>query len=134
LNWTEAEVIELHARYNVRPNPLYLGGASRVGCYPCIFARKNEIRHLAATAPERVEHIAQLEERVTQLRQAATPGAAQATFFKSKRPDVPKMSIREVVEWSRTKGGEVIDDVAEQEEQGCMRWGLCETPRQEGDE
>lgn len=128
LNWSEAEVIELHARYNVRPNPLYLGGASRVGCYPCIFARKNEIRHLAATAPERVEHIAQLEERVTELRQATTPGAAEATFFRSKRPDVPKMNIRQVVEWSRTKDGEVIDDLAEQEEQGCMRWGLCETP------
>ena len=128
IDWTEAQVIEAHAAAGLKPNPLYLTGASRVGCYPCIFARKHEIRHLAAVAPERIDRIAELEERVTQLRQDGNPDAAQATFFRSKLKGVPKMSVREVVEWSRTKGGDVIDDVSELEEQGCMRWGLCEQP------
>ena len=33
------EVIEIHHRHGLRPNPLYLLGATRV-CWPCIFARK----------------------------------------------------------------------------------------------
>lgn len=128
LEWDEAQVIALHKEFGVRPNPLYLQGASRVGCWPCIHARKHEVRHLAAVAPERLAHIGQLEERVTALRQAANPGAAQATFFKSRVAGVPKQSMAEVIEWATTKDGEAIDDIEEIEEQGCMRWGMCEQP------
>lgn len=126
--WDEAQVRAVHAAHGVRPNPLYLQGASRVGCWPCIYARKHELRHLAAVAPERIAHIEALEQRVTELRQAARPGAAEATFFKSRRKDVPKMGVRAMVEWANTKDGEQLDDVEQIEEQGCMRWGLCEKP------
>lgn len=43
LTWSLQDVIDIHARHDLRPNPLYLLGASRVGCWPCIFARKKEI-------------------------------------------------------------------------------------------
>lgn len=128
LEWDEAKVIALHKEFGVQPNPLYLQGASRVGCYPCMHARKHEIRHLAAVAPERVAHLTRLEERVTALRRENNPDAAQATFFKSRRTGVAKMSLPEVVEWATTKDGEAIDDIEEIEEQGCMRWGMCEQP------
>jgi len=128
LEWDEAQVRAVHAAHGVRPNPLYLQGASRVGCWPCIHARKHELRHLAAVAPERLAHLAQLEERVTALRQAATPGAAAATFFKSRVAGVPKMAVPAIIEWATTKDGVAIDDIEEIEEQGCMRWGMCEQP------
>lgn len=128
LQWDEAQVRAVHAEHGVRPNPLYLQGASRVGCWPCIHARKHELRHLAAVAPERLAHIAGLEQRVTALRQAANPEAAEATFFKSRVAGVPKQQIPAIIEWATTKDGELIDDIEDIEEQGCMRWGLCEKP------
>lgn len=128
LQWDEAQVRAVHAEHGVRPNPLYLQGASRVGCWPCIHARKHELRHLAAVAPERLAHIAGLEHRVTALRQAANPGAAEATFFKSRVAGVPKQRVSAIIEWATTKDGEQIDDIEDIEEQGCMRWGLCEKP------
>jgi 3'-phosphoadenosine 5'-phosphosulfate sulfotransferase (PAPS reductase)/FAD synthetase len=47
--WTTADVIAIHQRHDVRPNPLYLRaeGARRVGCWPCIQCGKAELRLLA---------------------------------------------------------------------------------------
>jgi 3'-phosphoadenosine 5'-phosphosulfate sulfotransferase (PAPS reductase)/FAD synthetase len=130
INWTEADVIALHTECGVRPNPLYLQGYSRVGCWPCIHARKHEVRHLAAVSPERVAHIAQLEARVTAVRQAHNPALGPAAFFKSRVAGVPKQSIGEVVAWAQQQDGVALDDIEEIEEAGCMRWGLCEKPAQ----
>lgn len=64
ISWKEQDVINIHTRHNLRPNPLYLLGASRVGCWPCIFARKSEIRLIADADPERIDRIRRLEARV----------------------------------------------------------------------
>lgn len=64
IDWTEQQVIDLHKRHGLRPNPLYLKGALRVGCWPCINARKSEIRLIADTDPERIAKLRELEERV----------------------------------------------------------------------
>jgi 3'-phosphoadenosine 5'-phosphosulfate sulfotransferase (PAPS reductase)/FAD synthetase len=45
--WTEDEVIAIHNRNGLLPNPHYLRGSSRVGCWPCIYARKSELGVLA---------------------------------------------------------------------------------------
>jgi 3'-phosphoadenosine 5'-phosphosulfate sulfotransferase (PAPS reductase)/FAD synthetase len=42
-HWTADEVFAIHKRFGVPPNPLYLRGCSRVGCWPCIFSRKAEL-------------------------------------------------------------------------------------------
>jgi 3'-phosphoadenosine 5'-phosphosulfate sulfotransferase (PAPS reductase)/FAD synthetase len=81
LVWSEAEVIEMHKRHNLVPNPLYLEGASRVGCFPCIMARKSEIRRIADQAPERIDLIRRLEERVG--KRAAARYAAKGETFES---------------------------------------------------
>jgi 3'-phosphoadenosine 5'-phosphosulfate sulfotransferase (PAPS reductase)/FAD synthetase len=57
LLWSEADVIDIHKRHGLPPNPLYLLGASRVGCWPCIYARKAEIRLIADIDPERIDQI-----------------------------------------------------------------------------
>ena len=65
--WSEADVIAIHKRHGLKPNPLYLLGASRVGCWPCIFARKAEILMMANLTPVHVEVIADLEREMTRL-------------------------------------------------------------------
>jgi len=68
LRWTYDDVIAIHKRHGVRPNPLYLRGHNRVGCWPCIHAKKAEIRLMASdpVMPLR-ERVAPLEQRMAQL-------------------------------------------------------------------
>lgn len=67
IRWSEDEVIEAHRRNGVPPNPLYLMGASRVGCWPCINARKEELRVIGTKDPGRIEDIRKLEAEVAEL-------------------------------------------------------------------
>lgn len=46
-DWPAERVFDLHRQCRVPPNPLYLKGCSRVGCFPCILARKAEIAVVA---------------------------------------------------------------------------------------
>jgi 3'-phosphoadenosine 5'-phosphosulfate sulfotransferase (PAPS reductase)/FAD synthetase len=62
--WTLDDVIAIHRRHDLRPNPLYLLGASRVGCWPCIFARKAELRLIADTDPEQIDTLRDLEAEI----------------------------------------------------------------------
>ena len=64
IRWSEADVIEMHHRHGVVPNPCYLKGATRVGCWPCIFARKSELVFLADNDPARIDEIRELERAV----------------------------------------------------------------------
>lgn len=130
--WSEADVIAMHKRHNVKPNPLYLKGATRVGCWPCIFSRKGEIRLLAELDPGQIDRIERLEKRVGD--EAEARGAERPSLFQNPIRDEagkrPCMPIREVVEWSKTKrGGKEVDDepwAATSAEEGCMRWGMCD--------
>ena len=64
LAWSEADVIAIHQRHGLGPNPLYLAGASRVGCWPCLYARKDEIKLLAKVDPPRIDRVRALEASV----------------------------------------------------------------------
>lgn len=44
ISWTIADVLAIHRRHGIPVNPLYQRGHDRVGCYPCIYAAKDEIR------------------------------------------------------------------------------------------
>jgi 3'-phosphoadenosine 5'-phosphosulfate sulfotransferase (PAPS reductase)/FAD synthetase len=146
IDWSEDDVIAIHKRHGVLPNPLYLQGASRVGCWPCVFSRKAEIKLIAETDPARIDQIEALEAELAELAEArmAAKGTAleergfhAPTFFhtKSHNNDQKGMiTIRDAVTWSRTaRGGKqltLIDDAPE----GCMRWGMCESARSEGED
>ena len=146
LRWTEAEVINIHKRHGLRPNPLYLLGASRVGCWPCIYARKSEIRLLAETDPARVVRLRVLESEVGEqaAERAARDGRSLAcppSWFQSRlstrRPDGTRdgtcWPIDRVVAWSKTAFRGIGDAPSADEflfsaqQDGCMRWGMCET-------
>lgn len=144
IHWTEQDVIDIHKRHGLRPNPLYLEGASRVGCWPCIMSSKEEIRRIAETDPARIERIEQLEAaagKKAEARYAAkgesfeSLGYLRPAFFqamgalRSEGQDGRMVPIREVVSWARTgHGGKQYELFAAGEsDAGCMRWGLCDT-------
>jgi 3'-phosphoadenosine 5'-phosphosulfate sulfotransferase (PAPS reductase)/FAD synthetase len=133
LRWTEQEVIDIHKRHGLAPNPLYLKGATRVGCWPCIFARKAEIKLVAKLSTERIAQIRALEAELPPSPARPAEGDRPAlppmtkTFFhgKTTRAGTPH-PIDEVVEWSQTDRGGDQFMLLDTEPEGCVRWGLCE--------
>jgi 3'-phosphoadenosine 5'-phosphosulfate sulfotransferase (PAPS reductase)/FAD synthetase len=135
ISWPEDEVILIHKRHNLQPNPLYLQGASRVGCWPCIYARKAEIRMLAEDE-ERVTLIRELEAELTERARARAEAKGEElkwerTWFQqgSGRAEDELWPIDKAIDWSRTsRGGTQFEMFAAAgRDQGCMRWGLCDT-------
>ena len=145
LGWTEKDVVAIHRRHGLKPNPLYLQGATRVGCWPCIFARKSEIRLIAETDPARIVRLRVLEDQVGVAASARANRDGRElstlpTWFQNptsrKGPDGKRdgscWPIDQVVEWSRTSWGGRSPSVEKDEfvlashREGCVRWGLCE--------
>jgi hypothetical protein len=54
LTWTVADVFAMHRKHDVKPNPLYSQGMRRVGCIPCIHAKKDELLEIGRRFPEEV--------------------------------------------------------------------------------
>ncbi len=132
IRWTEQDVIDIHHRHGLVPNPLYLRGAARVGCWPCIFARKAEVRLIANLSPERIEEIRQLEAETTAKARARDNSGEQGperTFFHGKLSREGKpFPIDTIVEWSHTKHGGREPLLEQDQPEGCVRWGMCEAP------
>lgn len=55
------DVIRMHQEGGIPPNPLYLQGATRVGCFPCVFAKKSEVDQVAKLWPKKIDQIEKLE-------------------------------------------------------------------------
>ena len=142
IRWTTADVINMHHRHDARPNPLYLKGATRVGCWPCIFARKKELRLISDIDPKRIDRLRELETEVGV--DAANRAEARGeeiprppTWFQdpTSRADATGhrggacWPIDDVIRWARTKRGGKEEELLAPPyaEEGCMRWGLCET-------
>lgn len=109
LDWTLQDVIQIHKRFNLAPNPLYLDAASRVGCYPCINANKKAIKMVDK---KRASIIATLEEYL----QKKT--GKKNTFFH-------EGTIQERIEWSKTARGGKQYTLFDTDEKSCVKWGLC---------
>ncbi len=131
LQWTAAEVFAKHRRHGIEPNPLYRLGCGRVGCMPCIHARKAEIANIAARWPEEIERVAEWERLVSETCKRGlssffahdkTPGEHQG------RKDIPMPQIHEVAEWAKTsRGGRQFDLMAFMSPPQCSSlYGLCE--------
>lgn len=138
IRWTLDDVIAIHQRHNLKPHPLYLqkNPVSRIGCWPCIFSRKAELRHVADSDPARIALIRQLEEDVQAVyraRREADPARSPVlpTFFQDRTGSLDKTwPIDDAVAWSRTErpGKAQVELFAPAErDAGCVRWGLCDT-------
>lgn len=132
LDWTADDCFSIHRRHGIKHNPLYEQGMGRVGCMPCINARKDELLEISKRFPEVIERIAQWEIAV---QQASKFGAA--TFFASEglpesatlAQHVENGNIRAKIEWARTaRGGRQRDFLREMDDgPACSSiYGLCE--------
>jgi 3'-phosphoadenosine 5'-phosphosulfate sulfotransferase (PAPS reductase)/FAD synthetase len=116
---TFEDVIQMHQEGGIQPNPLYLQGAERVGCFPCIFARKSEVKMGAKVYPKRYQDIERLEEQTGM------------TFFHNRGG---QSKIKDVVAWAQTeRGGKQFSMFDFTAQDGCTRWGLCEAPESNRD-
>jgi hypothetical protein len=137
MDWTVDDVLAIHHRHGVEIHPLYKAGMSRVGCWPCIFSNKEELRLIAKIDPARIDLIRYLEIEATEARRQRNiekPGRyahAEAMFFLSPsgQNGGPANNIDRVVEWARTdRGGKQLPLIQPDPTGGCFRWGLCEPP------
>jgi 3'-phosphoadenosine 5'-phosphosulfate sulfotransferase (PAPS reductase)/FAD synthetase len=134
LKWTAQDAFDMHKKHGVEPNPLYKQGMGRVGCMPCIHARKAELLEISQRFPEEIERVAEWERIVSQASKRGN-----STFFAASdlgETDVDKAyeagNILRFVEWAKTgRGGRQFDmfKVNGEQETGplCTSiYGLCE--------
>ncbi len=77
-DWTSRQCFDLMKKHGVNPNPLYLLGARRVGCYPCIMTSHGEMKaYLKADPIGLKDRLMGLESRLN------TAGEPLRTFFRS---------------------------------------------------
>lgn len=128
LSWSLQDVIDIHHRHNAVPCLQYFNGASRVGCHPCVFARKAELRMIAEQDPGRVALLRDLEAVVNDLK--AKKGKPSAAWFMAKTGRTGDCwPIDKVMDWARTARGrpaqyELFNAPAS--DTGCVRWGMCD--------
>jgi 3'-phosphoadenosine 5'-phosphosulfate sulfotransferase (PAPS reductase)/FAD synthetase len=93
-HWKTADILALCRTHGVL-NPLYDLGFHRVGCFPCIMARKQDIRLIADHDPGRIDMIAQAERET-----------GSSLFRYSTVPDhiAVKPTIRDIVAWASMPG------------------------------
>lgn len=78
IHWTALNVFSFAASRGLRPNPLYLQGFGRVGCFPCINASKAELALIGGIYTEVVTRLQEWERVV-----AMASKHGKATFFAS---------------------------------------------------
>ena len=133
LHWPVEKVLGIHRRHNVPLNPLYKLGMFRVGCMPCIMARKDEIYRIASRFPHHIDRIREWERLVSQVSKIGG-----STFFhkdgmsddvKGSRELIARESgIDGMVRWSKTKyGGRQYSLLKTMPLPACQsEYGLCE--------
>jgi 3'-phosphoadenosine 5'-phosphosulfate sulfotransferase (PAPS reductase)/FAD synthetase len=124
LKWTVADVFAMHRKHGIEPNPLYRQGMGRVGCMPCINAKKDELLEISRRFPEHIERISEWEKIVGM----ASPRGVSTFFYDPKSED--GLGIFKTVEWSKTERGGVQYDLLRSIDgpSGCASsYGLCDT-------
>lgn len=125
VRWTAADCFDAMAVCGIQPNPLYRQGMTRVGCVPCINARKDELLEISKRWPEHIDRIQEWEEAV-----AMASRRGESSFFSNPDRDehLNKRGIRNMVRWARTSRGGVQQRLdADVPVVACSSsYGLCE--------
>lgn len=143
---TARDAFAIAKRHGLKPNPLYLMGMGRVGCF-CIMATKEEVRQTALRMPPVIDRIREWEEicgNVARHANTAVATGERDQFISSFLPTdkVPpdehgniRATIDRAVEWSNTtRGGRNFDllhrieaDAEPEQRHRCSsQYGLCE--------
>jgi 3'-phosphoadenosine 5'-phosphosulfate sulfotransferase (PAPS reductase)/FAD synthetase len=139
LQWTVDDVFAMHRKHGIKPNPLYQQGMGRVGCMPCIHARKDELLEIGLRFPEEIDRVAEWEFIVGEASKRD-----MATFFATAQLAGPQQTsdsadislathgVWQAIEWAKTgRGGRQYDMFRVDGEQAdaplCTSiYGLCE--------
>lgn len=129
LKWNHAEVFDYIFSHGLKPNPLYYEGFSRVGCFPCIMCRHDEIKLIAEKYSDRINEIRNLEKTMGR------------TFFKPGYIPERYCTIRVLTKKGKIVYCPSIDDVLNyvlddknqlnlfDKESGCISvYNICESP------
>jgi 3'-phosphoadenosine 5'-phosphosulfate sulfotransferase (PAPS reductase)/FAD synthetase len=132
LEWTADQCFAMHRKHGIEPNPLYSMGMARVGCMPCINARKDELLEISKRFPRELSRIAEWERLVSLASKCDV-----ATFFPAS--DLGAKSAAEAsttthgiearVEWAKTSRGGTQYDLLRSDSPAelCSSiYGLCE--------
>lgn len=133
----KAKLIRKMGKHNIPRNPLYDMGARRVGCFPCIYAAKAEIRAMEEYRPERIDFIEAQEGSFTNGNMYSTLFARNTVPLAHRGKEViteagehmKVATIRDVVQWSKTKhGGKqfLLDLDYDESPRACGVHGMCE--------
>lgn len=135
LHWTAAQVFAKHDEAGIKPNPLYKMGMSRVGCMPCIHARKSELAAIANRFPEEVARVAEWERIISRVAKGGTAtffhASTDATIATKENDEISQEThgIDRIMDWAQTaRGGRQRDLIAAaQDHTMCSSaYGLCE--------
>lgn len=149
IHWSANNVFEYAAVRGIDPNPLYLQGMGRVGCFPCINSNKDELRAIATRFPDAFDRLAEWEVicamaskrgRASFFAAGVTPeGAAAARRIRKiedrKERNAASAAVNwpnanAVAEWARTdRGGKQFSWIIDHEDDGVScssQYGLCE--------
>ncbi|WP_034643044.1 phosphoadenosine phosphosulfate reductase family protein [Desulfovibrio inopinatus] len=128
-SWSKKKCFDYLAQHGVEPNPLYKMGMHRVGCMPCIFARKAELSNISRMFPEELDRISRWERRVS----LAARRGISSFFSYDKTPrgknskNFNNCTVYHVANWATTNrnGQASMLDILPQPE--CVsEYGLCE--------
>jgi 3'-phosphoadenosine 5'-phosphosulfate sulfotransferase (PAPS reductase)/FAD synthetase len=97
IHWTAQNVFSFAKACGLPPNPLYLRGAKRVGCFPCINSGKDDLLSVADVDPGALERLLEWEALV----KAASKQGAATFFAPDVTPDGAKMVRRIKAETAR---------------------------------
>lgn len=135
LRWTVEQVFDMHRKHGIKPNPLYQQGMGRVGCMPCIHARKDELLEISKRFPEEIARVAEWERVVSLASKSGSSTFFEADTIPGNSRDMADIrhethGIWAAVEWSKTgRGGKQIDWMRAANDNGplCSSvYGLCE--------
>lgn len=139
LDWTVDDVFTMHRKHGIKPNPLYQQGMGRVGCMPCIHARKDELLEIGLRFPEEIDRVMEWEKIVGEAskRDMATFFATAQLAGPHQTSDSADISLAthgvwQAIEWAKTgRGGRQYDMFrVDGEQEGtslCTSiYGLCE--------
>lgn len=117
--WSADDVINYIKQSGQTPNPLYYQGFSRVGCFPCIMARHQEVRLISENHPEMWDRLEVAEKEVGNSFFPATYIPNHACY-NGKFP-----LVADVKKYFQNKNATL--DLFEGEQPSCMSaYNLCE--------
>lgn len=64
ISWTANEVMRYIKDSGMVPNPLYMAGMKRVGCFPCVLCNQGDIKQMIDRFPERIQYIREMEKEM----------------------------------------------------------------------